>query len=95
MNAPYFVVVCTFGAGSSLLLRLNVEAALKELGCNDFKVEVSDMGSCKNKNPTAYLCSTVLQDNLESQDPGAPVVGIRDFFAKDGLKEAVKPFLSL
>ncbi|MCL2217511.1 MAG: PTS sugar transporter subunit IIB [Defluviitaleaceae bacterium] len=95
MSSPYFVVVCTFGAGSSLMLRLNVEAALKELGCNDFKVEVSDMGSCKNKNPSAYLCSTVLLSNLESQNPGAPVVGIKDFYNKQSLQDAVKPFLSL
>ena len=93
MNEPYFIVVCTFGAGSSLMLRLNVESALRDMGVPKFKVEVSDMGGCKNKQPSAYLCSIVLQPNLVAQNPGAPVVAIKDFYSKEELSAALRPYV--
>ncbi len=96
MNTCKFVVVCTFGAGSSLMLRLNVEAALKEIGAQNCTVEVSDMGNCKSKEDetTAYLCSIVLEPNLRQQIAEKPVVGIKNFYSKDELKSALMPFVS-
>jgi len=90
---PYFIIVCTFGAGSSLMLRMCVEDALKSLGYKDFQAEVCDMGTCKGKNPTAYLCSIVLEANLKSQDPGAPVIGIKNFYSENEVIAAIKPLL--
>lgn len=94
MNNVKFVVVCTFGAGSSLMLRMNIEKVLKGLNVTNATVEVSDMGSAKGKqNVTAYLCSTVLQPNLQAQIPDTKVVGIKNFYDQKELLEAVKPFV--
>ena len=90
---PYFVIVCTFGAGSSLMLRMCVEDTLKAMGYQKYKAEVCDMGTCKGKNPTAYLCSIVLEANLKSQNPGAPVIGIKNFYSQQEMMAAIKPVL--
>lgn len=95
MNDVRFVVVCTFGAGSSLMLKMNIEGVLKSINATNATVEVSDMGSAKGKqNVTAYLCSTVLQPNLQAQIPDVKVIGIKNFYDKKELLEAVKPFIS-
>ena len=94
MKGLHFLVVCTFGAGSSLMLRMNVEKILGEMGCNDAIVEVSDMGGCKGRpNISAFLCSIVLQDNLKSQVPDQTVIGIKNFYDKDELTQALLPFV--
>ena len=90
-----FVVVCTFGAGSSLMLKLNVESALKDLGDTESTVEVSDMGSSKGKieSTTAFLCSSVLEPNLKTQITEKPVVGIKNFYSKDELASVLSKFI--
>lgn len=94
MKKTHFIVVCTFGAGSSLMLKMNVDAALKEMGISSATVEVSDMGSYKSKTPTAFMCSVVLKDNLQAQVPDSTVIGIKNFYNKEELKQALMPYVT-
>ncbi len=86
------IVVCTFGAGSSLMLRMNIEAALKEMGHSGVIVEVSDLGSAKQRGASAYIVSTMLADNLTSQNPGAPIIAVRNFYDKKELTDKLAQF---
>lgn len=67
------------------------------MGVENCVVEVSDMGSARGKvgDVTAFLCSIVLADNLRKQIGGAPVIGIKNFYNKTELIEALKPLLDL
>ncbi len=95
MEKLHFLVVCTFGAGSSLMLKMNVERLLKSMGVTNATVEVSDMGGAKGRSDiTAYLCSTVLRDNLAAQNADGCVLGIRNCYDNNELKAALSPFIS-
>jgi PTS system ascorbate-specific IIB component len=51
------LAVCGMGLGTSLILRMNAEKALKQLGI-DGEVEVSDMGSARALAATADVILT-------------------------------------
>ena len=72
------LAVCGMGLGTSLILRMNAEKALKQLGI-EADVEVSDMGSARALAPTADLILT--SDELAEQlGPVKPeVVTISNF----------------
>ena len=72
------LAVCGMGLGTSLILRMNAEKALKQLGI-DADVEVSDMGSARARAATADVILT--SDELAEQlGPVKPkVVTISNF----------------
>ncbi len=72
------LTVCGMGLGSGLLLRMQVEKALKQLGVSA-DVEVSDMGSARAMAQTADLIvtSNELAQQLGNVKP--PVVTIVNF----------------
>lgn len=40
-----FLAVCSTGLGSSFMVHMNIETALKELGITDIEVDHADLGS--------------------------------------------------
>lgn len=52
------LAVCGMGLGSGLLLRMQAEKALKQLGINDADLEVADIGSARAMAQTADLIIT-------------------------------------
>lgn len=72
------LAVCGMGLGSGLLLRMQAEKALREIGVQA-DVEVSDMGSARAMAQTADL---ILTSNELAQQLGPvkpPVVTITNF----------------
>jgi ascorbate PTS system EIIB component len=72
------LAVCGMGLGTSLILRMNAEKALKELGIQA-DVDVSDIGSARALARTAdlILTSAELADQLGPVKP--PVITITNF----------------
>jgi PTS system ascorbate-specific IIB component len=52
------LTVCGMGLGTGLLLRMNVEKALRTLGVDDFQVEVADIGMARGAGTQADLIVT-------------------------------------
>jgi len=72
------LAVCGMGLGTSLILRMNAEKALKQLGI-EADVEVSDMGSARALAESADLILTS-QELAEQLGPVKPrVVTISNF----------------
>jgi PTS system ascorbate-specific IIB component len=72
------LAVCGMGLGTSLILRMNAEKALKQLGI-EADVEVSDMGSARALAATADLILTS-EELAEQLGPVKPrVVTISNF----------------
>jgi PTS system ascorbate-specific IIB component len=72
------LAVCGMGLGTSLILRMNAEKALKQLGVQA-DVEVSDMGSARALAATADLIVTS-QELAEQLGPVEPrVITISNF----------------
>ena len=63
MNKEVLIlIVCSAGAGSSQLLRLNLEKVIKELGLDNIKTEVSDIGTFKS-----IACDAIISSEYNSQ----------------------------
>jgi PTS system ascorbate-specific IIB component len=72
------LAVCGMGLGTSLILRMNAEKALKQLGI-EADVEVSDMGSARALAATADLVLTS-EELAEQLGPVKPkVITISNF----------------
>lgn len=46
----HIVCVCGLGMGSSLILKMTVDKALRELGATDHEIEHWDAGTVESKN---------------------------------------------
>jgi PTS system ascorbate-specific IIB component len=83
------LAVCGMGLGTSLILRMNAEKALKQLGV-EADVEVSDMGSARALASTADLVLTS-QELAEQLGPVKPkVVTISNFIDFDEMITKLK-----
>lgn len=61
------VTVCGLGVGSSLILKMTVDAALKELGINA-NIEHWDMGTVKSKNADLIVTTNEFKKSFEGQE---------------------------
>lgn len=61
------VTVCGMGVGTSLIMKMTVDDALKETGV-DYKVEHWDMGTVKGKNPDLIVTTTEFEKKFKDLD---------------------------
>ena len=87
------LIVCSAGAGSSQLLKINLEKVIKELGYEGIQTAVSDIGTCKSVCCDAII-STEYNSDMILDHPTArcctTVKGIFDFIS---LKEKLNGLL--
>ena len=88
-NAVKIVAVCGMGIGTSVMLKINIENALSELGV-DADVEASDISTAKGAAGGAdlVLTSEELAHDLEGLD--CPVVVVSNFFDNDEVIEKLR-----
>jgi len=89
-------VCCTFGAGSSLMLKMNLDTVFKRMGL-DADVEVYDVSSVKsvaNELDAVYTSSALVSEVQESvANTGATVVPVVNYFDLDGLENLTKQYV--
>ncbi|MFZ5813952.1 MAG: PTS sugar transporter subunit IIB [Bacillota bacterium] len=86
------LAVCGMGLGSSLMLRMQIEAALKELGVTNFKVEVTDVSTAKGMAADLIVTSPQFVDRLQG---GPPVVAIKNYVDKQEMRSKLTEALKL
>jgi len=86
------LTICGCGMGSSVILRLNTEKILKELGVQA-KVEVSDITTGKGaaRDADLILISNELSSLLKDID--RPVIELTNFVNKTEIKEKLENYL--
>lgn len=90
------LAICGHGLGSSLMLKLNVESCLKELGVVDAEVEVTDYGSSKGKVADLYVLSTGFGKDIDvDSNPNFKdkTIFIKQIMDSKEIKEKLKKFL--
>ncbi|MBP2018695.1 PTS system ascorbate-specific IIB component [Symbiobacterium terraclitae] len=87
------LAVCGMGLGSSLMLRMQVEGALKELGIAGVSVEVADIATAGAAGADVIVTSPQFAPML-SNGP-AKVVAIRNYMDKEEVKEKVRTALGM
>ncbi len=60
----HIVCVCGLGMGSSLILKMTVDKALKELGRDGHDIEHWDAGTIDSKSPDLIVTSADFQDRF-------------------------------
>lgn len=89
-------VCCTFGAGSSLMLKMNLDSVFAKMGLNvDIKVEdISSISGLKN-DLDAIFTSSALASQVEESIRGAKaiVVPVVNYFDLNGLEKLVRQYL--
>lgn len=86
-----FLAVCGFGVGSSMILKMSIDKALKSLGV-DAEVENTDVASVRGANCDAIFTSVELANELKSSVK-VPVIPIKKYMDVNEVTEQLKSFL--
>ncbi|GFN30133.1 PTS sugar transporter subunit IIB [Paenibacillus xylaniclasticus] len=78
------VVACNSGLGTSLMIRLNIEALMRELGL-EVVVEHTDVTSLRAHNAKLIVCSSYIMDSIEVADD-KEIIGLDDIMDRQYLK---------
>lgn len=83
--------VCGNGLGSSLILKINIDNILQELGVNA-TVETTDVASVKSSDADLIVTTKQFEKNLE--DSSIDIIYLNNVTETDVLKEELKKFLN-
>ncbi|MCF6409502.1 PTS sugar transporter subunit IIB [Pseudalkalibacillus salsuginis] len=81
------LVVCGNGLGSSMIVEMNVNAALKDMG-KEAEVSHTDLTTAKTEQADLYLGSEDIVESLE--DGKKKVVKLKNLMDKNELREALE-----
>lgn len=86
------VAVCGFGVGSSLLLKMSIDKALKQLGY-DFEASNTDLTTARSIDCDVIFTSVDLADEFRTTR-NVPVYAIKRYMSVPEVKEALEDFIS-
>ncbi|MET3696254.1 PTS system IIB component (L-Asc family) [Bacillus oleivorans] len=79
--------VCGLGQGTSLILRMNVETVLRELGVQA-DVENTDVSSASSEHPDLIITSNELAHSLEGHS--SKIIIVNNYFDMNEIKTALE-----
>lgn len=79
--------VCGLGQGTSLILKMNVETVLGQLGI-DADVENTDVSSASSESPDYIMTSNELAQSLENHP--SKIIIVNNYFDMNEIKEALE-----
>ncbi|MGC5628760.1 PTS sugar transporter subunit IIB [Georgenia sp. Z1344] len=62
------MAMCSSGLGSSLMVRMNIEKALKTIGADGVEVEHADLGSASNADADVFFVGKDLENSVAHFD---------------------------
>jgi len=87
------IVTCTNGAGTSLMMKMSVEKATKELGIPVEKIHHCAMAEGKSsasQYDIAFVPLNFISMFKDAQQKGTTVIGLRNVLSADEVKEKLK-----
>ncbi|OMF28062.1 hypothetical protein BK133_18765 [Paenibacillus sp. FSL H8-0548] len=79
------IVACNSGLGTSLMIRINIEAILVELNVN-VSIVHTDLSSLNSYQPQLIVCSSFIKDSIE--DVGdVEIIGLDDIMNRQYVKQ--------
>lgn len=88
------IAVCGMGIGTSILLKMNTDKALDQLGLSG-DVEAADIGTAKGAASLADLVLTSAELAAELEGVSAPVRVVNNFMDVDEISAAIRDALNL
>jgi ascorbate PTS system EIIB component len=83
--------VCGLGQGTSLILRMNVESVLRDLGISA-DVEHTDVSSASSLNPDYIVTNNELAQTLAGTN--AKIIIVNNYFDVNEIKSALQEHLT-
>ncbi|MDK2980514.1 MAG: ascorbate system component [Chloroflexota bacterium] len=87
------LIVCTFGAGSSQLLKMNVDDAIRELKVENVNILVCDSGSYRGQKCDGILTTTAHAEMVKGHPYAKAYAAVKGIFNTADIKEKVKELL--
>jgi len=87
-----FIAVCSFGVGSSLILRLSLEKVIRKLGL-DAEAENIDISSAKGVPCDAVFTSREIAEEI-GDSWKVPVYGVKRYMDLEEVTAAVERYLA-
>jgi len=88
------LIVCTFGAGSSQLLKMNIDESLRELGVENVTTEVCDSGSYRGEKCDGIITTTAHEEMVKGHPYAKAFVAVKGIFNTADIKNKVKTLLT-
>lgn len=85
------LAVCGFGVGSSMVLKMTLEKAIKDLNV-DANVSNTDIATAKATDADVYFTSAELAADLK-ESTSRPVIPIKKYMDKSEVETALKSYL--
>lgn len=86
----HIVCVCGLGMGSSLILKMTVDKAMKELGATGHDIEHWDAGTVDSRNADLIVTSADFQDRFAGR---SNVVFVKNVVSATEVKDVLKAYL--
>ena len=84
------LAICGVGQGTSLILKMNIEEVLKDLG-QEAEVDFMDVSAAKGDKANIIVTNPQLSSRLEGH--AAEVVVVHSFTNKEEIRDALGPVL--
>ncbi|MGI1690429.1 PTS sugar transporter subunit IIB [Thermoanaerobacter uzonensis] len=84
------LTVCGLGQGSSLILKMNVESVLKNIGITA-EVENSDVSTALFEKADLIITNKELAENLENS--AVPILIVKNYFDKNEIRNVLVDYL--
>ena len=85
--------MCTFGAGSSQLLKMNVDNALRELGVENLRLEVADSGTYRSEKCDGILTTISHEAMVKGHPTARAYAAVTGIFNTEDIKNKIKQLL--
>jgi len=87
-------VCCTFGAGSSMMLKMNLETVFQRMGL-DATVDVYDISGIRGVKLDAVFSSSALISQVEESMQGTDtiIIPVVNYFDSKGLEDLTNQYL--
>ena len=89
MRRLEIICVCGFGLGTSLILKMQLDAVFKDAGI-DAEVTPCDITGATGARADIFFTSAEFHDQLQASTT-SPVIEVHDFLDKDLLREVAVP----
>jgi PTS system ascorbate-specific IIB component len=84
------LAICGVGQGTSLILKMNIEEVVKDLG-QEAKVDFMDVSSARGDKANIIVTNPQLAPQLEGH--AAEVIVVRNYTDKEEIRDALGPVL--
>ena len=92
-NGLRILIVCTFGAGSSQLLKMNVDDVIRQLGVENITIEICDSGTYRGEKCDGIITTISHSEMVQGHPTAKKYAEIKGIFNLVDIKVKTRKLL--